>query len=517
MSLRVGWNEAPSLSDCHDVTMQEISPSWTPHGAVLRAGRDLSAWIFGAVSSPCSPSFSAPKEFSPTKTQSWDLATAPRSSSSTSLPLAIHDLPWEIMQDIFQEYLRSSPHFPELLNLPGSYRRIRTHYDATTTPILLGHVCSSWRTIVMSTPSLWSTMLALSPEPCDLPLAKLWLARSGHCLLDLTIVDGHARDVDPTQSAIALLLSAAIRRSSQWRMVDLRLGPAMESLFLSISSLETPSLDHFEIDVKDWSAGGTDHLFQLLSANSRPRAIRWGWSCDLPSVASGQPWTCLHHLRIGRVETDRILSSLCTMQGLQSLVIDDLDDRSPLTGRSSTMVELPRLTKLSVDRYNTITPLLDNLNLPSLDALRLGSGINHRGDTDSGCESLANLIKRSGCQIRCLHWSDCCLREAGSIQQISLIGRIGLADIEQLIYDVPASDKFVDTMKEMTSIFPRLRSLALPDCSASVSRLEELAMSRPTLLFLGVKIHSTRLIIREHQKHAHPAEIRRKTPYCAWF
>ncbi|KAJ7434096.1 hypothetical protein B0H11DRAFT_1888478 [Mycena galericulata] len=90
------------------------------------------------------------------------------------------------------------------------------HYatmDASKAPLLLGRVCSAWRTVSMSTPALWSTVHVVSPcvvvSPWDPERSKrealsiaqhrsealqAWLQRSGNCPLSISFFATHSVD-----------------------------------------------------------------------------------------------------------------------------------------------------------------------------------------------------------------------------------------------------------------------------------------------------------------------------------
>ncbi|KAF9072433.1 hypothetical protein BDP27DRAFT_412783 [Rhodocollybia butyracea] len=45
--------------------------------------------------------------------------------------------------------------------------------------LVLSNVCGYWRRVALSFPDLWSTIVIISPAPHHIPMAKLWLERSG--------------------------------------------------------------------------------------------------------------------------------------------------------------------------------------------------------------------------------------------------------------------------------------------------------------------------------------------------
>ncbi|KAJ7803743.1 hypothetical protein B0H13DRAFT_1671541, partial [Mycena leptocephala] len=94
----------------------------------------------------------------------------------------IRTMPVEILQEIF------------MACLPTRHDSIM---HASHIPLILGRVCSRWRTISLSTPVLWSSVHVIVPSTAgdqghkEVRLAceslQLWLRRSGDCLLSIAI------------------------------------------------------------------------------------------------------------------------------------------------------------------------------------------------------------------------------------------------------------------------------------------------------------------------------------------
>jgi hypothetical protein len=62
--------------------------------------------------------------------------------------------------------------------------------DLFNIPLSLGAICSYWREISWSTPSLWSSLVVSVPRRRHMAtgIAQEWLARSGHLPLSIRIV-----------------------------------------------------------------------------------------------------------------------------------------------------------------------------------------------------------------------------------------------------------------------------------------------------------------------------------------
>jgi hypothetical protein len=108
-----------------------------------------------------------------------------------SLVAPVRSLPAEILSDIFLR-LKDATTLSEAIKWSIGPRLNKT-------PLLLGSVCSRWRTVVLSTPSLWASFaltIASDHLECSTALAAMWLARAGVCPLSITL--GATSHYDPS-------------------------------------------------------------------------------------------------------------------------------------------------------------------------------------------------------------------------------------------------------------------------------------------------------------------------------
>jgi F-box-like len=88
------------------------------------------------------------------------------------------------------------------------------------TPLSLGAICSYWRDIAWSTPSLWSSLVVRDPSTKHDPdmvtgIAQEWLARSGHLPLSIHILSTF---YNQTVSALVDIIN---QYSTRWSYLDL--------------------------------------------------------------------------------------------------------------------------------------------------------------------------------------------------------------------------------------------------------------------------------------------------------
>jgi len=81
--------------------------------------------------------------------------------------------------DSCENQLRSSSS-PQLRELQNRYikTRVTVSEDHTTNPVVLTHVCGSWRRLAVGMSSLWSAVSVVDARPCTHLMVETWLSRS---------------------------------------------------------------------------------------------------------------------------------------------------------------------------------------------------------------------------------------------------------------------------------------------------------------------------------------------------
>ncbi|KAJ7134884.1 hypothetical protein C8R44DRAFT_437146 [Mycena epipterygia] len=154
----------------------------------------------------------------------------------------VRQLPVDIIQEIFTACI------PTHRNCVMS---------ASEAPVLLGRICSSWRTLSLSTPRLWARLHVVEPVRLynvtstlfeeklaqRLETTRTWLGRSGQCPLSISLESGPESGpeafgipspTDPaTRPAIAdLFLQVLLLFASRWEHISFTTPPAaLETLF----------------------------------------------------------------------------------------------------------------------------------------------------------------------------------------------------------------------------------------------------------------------------------------------
>ncbi|KAI5885890.1 uncharacterized protein SCHCODRAFT_02477270, partial [Schizophyllum commune H4-8] len=200
----------------------------------------------------------------------------------SSIVSPLRSVPAEILQHIFR------------YTLPESHNALLSPDEA---PIILTRVCRVWRVVALSTPELWSSIhIVCTPFDKDMPqrsreivelrlrAVESWLARSGTCLLDISIrAETEVMDIEfmpfsegyRYSSTVLSALRAIIPHSRRWSQLSIvaTMGELKELLPLRLDLPELQSFVFRELGRPVYP--GTDGRFQpffLSSAQKLQRA-----------------------------------------------------------------------------------------------------------------------------------------------------------------------------------------------------------------------------------------------------
>ncbi|KAF7373733.1 hypothetical protein MSAN_00584400 [Mycena sanguinolenta] len=120
--------------------------------------------------------------------------------------------------------------------------------SATEAPILLGRICSAWRTISLTTPRLWASLHIVEPPSAGstvhthkmtqrLNNAKTWLGRSGQCPLSISLQC--ARE----DRATTQFIQAVIPFAARWQHIQFTIPPALIFEIMSNIDIDMPCLE----------------------------------------------------------------------------------------------------------------------------------------------------------------------------------------------------------------------------------------------------------------------------------
>jgi hypothetical protein len=278
----------------------------------------------------------------------------------------INRLPVELLQQVFLLILNDDPENPSIF----SYGDTHIAVDVTSPPLLLTHVCRLWRDVAHSTTAIWSRIHVALPgrikplQPFLPSLLEVWLARSGHRPLSLSIVSEqlcYSRDTEvrylpwlrPYQSgADRQLLEILLSAKGRWESVAI-MSPDICDWS---DNIDTPRLRTLKCFRREFKGLNAPNLHRLHIFNRS----------DFPAAP-----TCKNicHLRLQHTTVNAIRFTSVIFPHLENMVVDDYSLGS---GDRIDVIAQSRLRSMTLpitsDRQEFID-IFDGFHLPMLQKL----------------------------------------------------------------------------------------------------------------------------------------------------
>ncbi|KAJ7455283.1 hypothetical protein B0H11DRAFT_250597 [Mycena galericulata] len=248
-------------------------------------------------------------------------------------------------------------------------------------PLLLTQISSNWRSVALATPALWTSIAAnLSVTSClpKLSLITAWITRSGSCPLSFYIAESIQKDYyEPDMITSASILELYAPHYNRWQNVRLEYQDwRIDTGFSKLPCGAPPqSLESLHLARDFWRPNEQAQLSLMLSA-PRLRNCTWISNTDLGTFHAPFP-------QLGRLFLERpliaedfmnILSEGVNLSACQFFVLASsasslgpptipqilrhnlrsLDLTADLFGRLFAQLELPRLTEISVRRFDIV-------------------------------------------------------------------------------------------------------------------------------------------------------------------
>ncbi|KAJ7437762.1 hypothetical protein FB451DRAFT_991265, partial [Mycena latifolia] len=131
--------------------------------------------------------------------------------------------------------------------------------SAAEAPVLLGRICSSRRTICLSTPYLWSRVHIVEPSIClsarylyveklmeRLETTRMWLERSGQCPLSISLQASYLN----TSSYLGTddeLIKALLPFTLRWEHITFTVPPSCLVAIAHLTTVDVPMLKSVSI------------------------------------------------------------------------------------------------------------------------------------------------------------------------------------------------------------------------------------------------------------------------------
>ena len=268
-------------------------------------------------------------------------------------------------------------------------------------PLKLGSVCTGFRAIAWSTPSLWSAVVLNIKAAWKIPSQSIllsdWLTRSGH--LPLSIWLSSSENVHWTFARPESLLKVINAFSSRWRYVDIRLPSSCYGCLPPSNEL-LPMLQSLTLKPPG-GQGDRTHQIDICTA---PLLKRISLQClYLRSIKFA--WDVLTTLELDSFYIDESLEMLHQASNLANFNLRCIiggDDSHLLPEEPIVRPSLCSLTLVN-DKPTDISVMLNKITTPSLRELRFTAD----GITYAPSSPLINLFIRSSCPLKTLSLSQC--------------------------------------------------------------------------------------------------------------
>ena len=286
----------------------------------------------------------------------------------------VRQLPPDVMSIVFEFYL---PDIADYQNLLFSWYRIFT-------PLSLGAICSYWRDIAWSTPSLWSSLMVRDPSDDNMHIvtgiAQEWLARSGGLPLSIRIISTFYN------KTVKALIGIINQYSTRWSDLDLDI-PDFYFQYFHATDNHAPILKSIRFQR---STSEREVNFQLTC----PRLERATF-IHFPLDGTNMQWDNLTHLTLCSMS---VIDSFLILRRTPRLAFCRISNFCSYDSPEGQMI--PVLTSLKSLLLPDCTPpveyFLDNLIAPHLEEFNLPIYYILRN------EVLTSFLRRSACSLRSL-------------------------------------------------------------------------------------------------------------------
>ncbi|KAJ7488329.1 hypothetical protein FB451DRAFT_735424 [Mycena latifolia] len=400
-------------------------------------------------------------------------------------------LPPEILQEIF------------IACLPTSHNAIMHTAQA---PLLLGRVCSVWRTVSLSTAALWASVHVVLPYTSDQPPnqppsddpptnpalsqrcggLQIWLERSGDCPLSISLWDE-----SPIPGMPSAFLDMIFPHRRRWK--SLKLPHEVLYGLCDLRSEEIPLLEVLDIVDMSWhfSAPGYVRFFSIPS-NLRSISFFCNNGHTLPTCSWGHitQLTLKSHLSFFTPDLPQTLELLAQCVNLQDCSLSFPTQREPgfvvSSAPAAQRVTLSQLRTLSlggaaaVDATFNWARMLDLLVLPALDQLtieNLPSSNEHFFDGSAEISdimlSLQHLVMRSSCALHSLFLRHASGDVDGLLRCLRRLTGLKKLSIDHAEFHDAGAPPLMPVLTELTAssssnppLCPNLTHLRLISCDA---------------------------------------------------
>ena len=294
------------------------------------------------------------------------------------------------------------------------------------TPLFIGTICSAWRKVAQSSSQLWNTIIVYldnGHSHAQASLLKSWLQNSAQRPLSIKLIEDEPTDIeddwciDVTSTAVMDVLTA---HSSQWHTIDFFL-PSTWKPALSRVRHNLPLLTNATFRV----AESSPTILRLDAFAFAPRlreVSAIGFSIDDMVL----PWTQLERINAEYLSVGECLDTIRLCPGLRSAIFEQVcASQIPFSFGPIHHENLEVLELTLPDTTWQPPSIIGAMTLPSLKELVLSLP-----DDEPLLQTIPSLVRRSGCQLRHLHFVGLtppehelieCLKEVSTLEVLLLL------------------------------------------------------------------------------------------------
>ncbi|KAJ7037446.1 hypothetical protein C8F04DRAFT_1092504 [Mycena alexandri] len=271
--------------------------------------------------------------------------------------------------------------------------------SAVEAPVLLGRICSLWRTVSLSTPRLWARLHIAEPkQPGQTPTYEAqyaqqvantiaWLGRSGICPLSISL-EGSQYPPSSAAGSVSPFVEVIVSHASRWQHIAITASSLALDTVFSLTDNDVPLLETLEIEQIHGRPSLQNVSLRLLRG-PKISSLALATS-DISLLALPLRWENLTSLRLANQRAGPLLPPLTSEAALQILSKClrlrtcqlRLADRLLAPALEESILELPHLNSLNI---TCIGPTIfgpgrffSRVLLPELRSLRISCGSHTR-------------------------------------------------------------------------------------------------------------------------------------------
>ncbi|KAJ7359294.1 hypothetical protein DFH08DRAFT_769191 [Mycena albidolilacea] len=249
--------------------------------------------------------------------------------------------------------------------------------SAQEAPLLLGRICSAWRTIALTTPRLWASLHVsfdyIVAKSQRRPAVAEWLRRSAACPISLSLSDLKWDDGSPDTS---VLLKSLIDFGNRWRHVEfIHLSTARAS---ELTRIRAPALESLRF------TGNVSLLCDLdfIKVPTLRTVALESHNDNFKDLVLAMPfvWGQLTHLTLICYEGFSLSNAVVLLGRCTHLVSFQVSLKEPdleMVDTISGPISLPFLTTLITTRLSlnpqSLSHLIEHVSMPQLHKFHVAS------------------------------------------------------------------------------------------------------------------------------------------------